>query len=323
MFNPTKHHDSLCRDTNMISRKPKSRSGRAFTLIEILVVIGIISLLLAIMLPSLARARDQARRIKVRALIRAVDAGLELFHNDFGHYPSSDIGNDSIKDYPGANPDNDGMWGAHWLARALWGPDGQGVDVGGVLSENPYHYYPKPEFTMDQVREMPRVGPYIEGLKVRKDNDPTWGEGDRHPPAGRPFVIDDAYEFPLLYYAASPRRPKPFSAGGDDAVYCLWDNFGLTGIEDDYGPRGFWDFARTGRNLGCHPIGEFGSLVPGRVNNPARCAGFGRTFVGMLHEENVLRAAGVVRPVNPERFVVIHPGADAIWGTDDDIANFE
>jgi type II secretion system protein G len=153
---------------------PATIAAFGFTLIEVLVVLGIIGLLLAIILPSLSRARDQARRVKIRAMVRAVDMGLELFHEDFGHYPTSDVGDDPIQDLPSGKGYYNSMWGANWLARAMVGPDGLGVDTAGLLSENPYHYYPKPEFTMAQVREMPRVGPYVEGLKTARDDDPRY-----------------------------------------------------------------------------------------------------------------------------------------------------
>jgi len=46
------------------------RKHRAFTLIELLVVISIIALLMAVLMPALARARKQARTVTCRALIK-------------------------------------------------------------------------------------------------------------------------------------------------------------------------------------------------------------------------------------------------------------
>ena len=65
-------------------------SAKAISLVEVLVVIGIIAILIAILLPSISRAREQANRTRCENNIRQIGFALAVYVSDHGEYPVLD-----------------------------------------------------------------------------------------------------------------------------------------------------------------------------------------------------------------------------------------
>lgn len=80
------------------------RKVSGFTLVEVMVVVVILGILAALIVPKIMSRPEQARIVKVKQDISAIQSALDLYKLDNGMYPTTDQGLQALVTKPSTPP---------------------------------------------------------------------------------------------------------------------------------------------------------------------------------------------------------------------------
>ncbi|MBL7188273.1 MAG: hypothetical protein ISS70_18265 [Phycisphaerae bacterium] len=101
----------------------KTNRNAAFTIVELLTVLSIITILIGLLVPALNRVRRYSYEVKQKAQLKAIETALDFFNAEFGDYPDSGARDPLRVPYCGAMK----------LCEAMMGRDLMGVHQDSVL----------------------------------------------------------------------------------------------------------------------------------------------------------------------------------------------
>ena len=198
---------------------------RGFTLVELLVVIGIIAVLISILLPSLAAARRSAIAISCQANLRSIGQGLFIYSSQFKKLP---WGQSKTAPY--------GKWGevdpSNWSVALQNTLGGASMESGACVNQYQANLQmlkifqcPGSQVTVQQImgsRSLPYPNlQYTANFRAMPMNPgafPGWGMGcdgytaSQYPPYGKPFTqrsietIQDSSNVALVWDGSQVER---------------------------------------------------------------------------------------------------------------------
>jgi len=277
------------------------RTGRsAFTLIELLVVVAIIALLISILLPTLARAREQARIGKCLANLRSICQGA------YGYFGE---GEQFCFAFPFTYIVDGQDYNVNLITEFIWGGDvpspkknewdeSQGPVNPITFTTDTYAY------TADQRPLNHHLFPNVSWADPRRHKRDSTGNDFR---TSLPMQLPDLFKCPSDRTAAVPGASSNNPQEEQDTIFQTWYFWG-----NSYPSNWYWPYAWSSRPTGGGPAG-FIDLIAGDVTNQK--AGYGKAAWGnrlliekqtkgagefiLFYENNMNYAMANARPRQP------------------------
>lgn len=279
------------------------RKKTGHTVVELLIVVGIIAILVGLLVPALSAVKNMAKETKQKAQFGTMELALATFKNDYGDYPPSSWTPAVLTgDYCGAQKLSEALLGWDLLGfhpKSAWRSDG--LDAGGGAGT--YDPAQTRDIDGDAVPDTlsERKGPYLELATVS-----AFKLGDLFPSgqfalAPHTYVMCDVFSMrkvvlpngsttkagaPILYYKADTSRKLIRD------MYNVYDNDALVQLK-----------LVLDRKI--HPLGSADNQY--------------QFFYDYIRDPKIEARPW---PYRPESYILISAGVDGLYGTSDDIKNF-
>jgi type II secretory pathway pseudopilin PulG len=331
----------------MKANEAKLNKSPGFTIVELLTVMGVIAILIGLLVPALSLVKDYSKEIQQKAQFHSVEVGLGMYKTEFGSYPPS---NDNRPSYdPAPQPPDtylgldSAYGGANKLAETMVGLDMLGFhpasgfradnqnkryqeDEGDFVSFDVYHageiddYYPDyGENAKENVDN--RKGPYIdlENANAFKMSDVY--EDITLSTVG--FDLDsELLDSLVLCDVYTEKRPHSAKKTGAPILYYKARvQYTYQDYEEDV------DGFEIENDIYYYPdnqnLLELGMPSDQTINH---ALSDGTETENWQDFENMIlntQVTSVNRPYCADSYILISAGKDGMYGTADDIFNFE